>query len=245
MFDFVFKMFSEGEAAIPAKGMGAIPQQLADNLPNESIILNQEVVEIDDTSVTTCKGLHFEADKIIFATQATGIIDDFYANINEQFHSTSNLYFSADKAPMKQAIIALNASKNSLVNNLCVLSEVSTDYAPTGKSLISVSTIGLEKEEDASLVAKIKTELQQWFGKEVQDWNFLKSYHVEYALPEAKSVRNTLIEEDIRLDETLYVCGDHLLNGSLNAAMKSGRMVAELVKKDFEKVAPQLEVQEV
>ncbi|MEM9991291.1 MAG: NAD(P)/FAD-dependent oxidoreductase [Bacteroidota bacterium] len=245
MFDFVFKMFSEGEAAIPAKGIGEIPQQLADNLPTGSIVLNERVVEIDDTSVTTCKGSHFEADKIIFATQATGIIDDFYPNIKEGFHSTHNLYFSAAKSPLKKAIIALNAHKNSLVNNLCVLSDVSSAYAPAGKVLISVSIVGFEKVEALDLANKAKIELQQWFGKEVQQWTFLKSYPIRYALPDARSVRNHLSPEAIRLDETLYVCGDHLLNGSVNAAMQSGRLVAELVQADFEAALKILEAQEV
>ncbi len=245
MFDFVFKMFAEGEAAIPTKGMESIAQQLAARLPEGSIITNQEVVEIDDTSVSTNKEQHFEADKIIFATQATGIIDDFYPNIKEVHHSTTNLYFSADKAPIKQAIVALNSNPNAVVNNLCVLSEISPAYAPKGKALISVSTVGLEEMPEETLIAKVKAELQPYFGNTVARWQFLKSYHISYALPCAKSVRNDLPQDAIRLDDTLYVCGDHLLNGSLNAAMKSGRLVAELVKEDFEKAEKALEVARV
>ncbi len=241
MFDFVFKMFSEGEAAIPAKGMEAIPQQLAAQLPTDCILTNQEVIEIDDTAVFTDKGLHLEADKIIFATQASGIIDDFYPNIKEIHHSTTNLYFAADKAPFKDAIIALNAKPNALVNNLCVLSEVSSAYAPAGKALISASVVGLANEADENLVQRVKAELKTFFGTSVEQWQFLKSYRIEYALPCTKSVRNALPKDAICLDETLYVCGDHLLNGSLNAAMKSGRLVAELVAKDFEQQKKMLE----
>lgn len=242
MFSFIFKMFSEGQAAVPAKGMEAIVQQLVAQLPADSILTEQEVVEIDDISVSTSQGLHFEAEKIIFATQATGIIDDFYPNIKEKYHSTSNLYFAADKSPIKGAIVALNAKKSALINNVCVLSEVSPDYAPNNKALVSVSIVGLEQESDETLSAKVKAELQQWFGTDVRQWQFLKSYHIGYALPSAKSSCNKLPLDAIRLDETLYVCGDHLLNGSLNAAMKSGRLVAELVKEDFEKAGSPLEM---
>jgi hypothetical protein len=31
------------------------------------------------------------------------------------------------------------------------------------------------------------------------------------------------------MSDNLYCCGDHLLNGSINAAMKSGRLLAELI----------------
>jgi hypothetical protein len=36
MFDFVMKMFSEGDAALPALGMEEIPKQLANQLPANS-----------------------------------------------------------------------------------------------------------------------------------------------------------------------------------------------------------------
>ncbi|NRT12323.1 putative NAD/FAD-dependent oxidoreductase [Flavobacterium sp. 14A] len=35
--------------------------------------------------------------------------------------------------------------------------------------------------------------------------------------------------------DTLYCCGDHLMNGSINAAMKSGRLVASIIAKENNK----------
>jgi hypothetical protein len=39
MFDFVMKMFSEGDAALPALGMEEIPKQLAIQLPADSFFV--------------------------------------------------------------------------------------------------------------------------------------------------------------------------------------------------------------
>ena len=39
MFEFVFKMLSEGDTAVPTRGMGAIPAQLAAKLPTNSLRL--------------------------------------------------------------------------------------------------------------------------------------------------------------------------------------------------------------
>jgi len=39
MFEFIFRMFSVGEASLPAAGMGAIAQQLAARLPRNVIRL--------------------------------------------------------------------------------------------------------------------------------------------------------------------------------------------------------------
>jgi hypothetical protein len=33
----------------------------------------------------------------------------------------------------------------------------------------------------------------------------------------------------MKIRNNLYCCGDHLLNGSINAAMKSGRLLADLI----------------
>jgi hypothetical protein len=40
MFDFVMKMFSEGDAALPALGMEEIPKQLAIQLPADTFFYN-------------------------------------------------------------------------------------------------------------------------------------------------------------------------------------------------------------
>jgi len=35
--------------------------------------------------------------------------------------------------------------------------------------------------------------------------------------------------KDLRLNAECFICGDHLMNGSINAAMKSGRLAAEAI----------------
>ena len=83
-----------------------------------------------------------------------------------------------------------------------------------------------------SSMSYMKSELKKWYGNQVEDWKMLKTYRIKYALPNQETVSNELSEEQMKIGENLYVCGDHLLNGSINAAMKSGRLVAELISKD-------------
>ena len=52
---------------------------------------------------------------------------------------------------------------------------------------------------------------------------------VNDALPNQETVTNELAANQLKINENLYICGDHLMNGSINAAMKSGRLVAELI----------------
>jgi hypothetical protein len=42
-------------------------------------------------------------------------------------------------------------------------------------------------------------------------------------------LKDDLTITDMKISDNLYCCGDHLLNGSINAAMKSGRLLADLI----------------
>ena len=144
----------------------------------------------------------------------------------------TNVYFEAAVAPTKKAIVVLNASKNKKwVNNLTVMSNVSDKYAPNGKVLISISYNGIPNIDDKILAENIKKEIKTWYGNQVNDWKMLKVYKINYALPNQEKITNELSKSDIQINENLFICGDHLLNGSINAAMKSGRLVAELIDK--------------
>jgi len=52
MFEFVFKMFGEGSAAIPRKGMEAIPKQLSQKLKQTTIKFNTKVATIEGEEIT-------------------------------------------------------------------------------------------------------------------------------------------------------------------------------------------------
>ena len=102
------------------------------------------------------------------------------------------------------------------------MSEVSSYYAPLGKSLVSVSVNGLPNLSDSDLSARIRNELSVWFGDDVYAWQMLKKYPIEYALPHQVSVCNDLRVDQIRKEEGIYLAGDYLMNGSINAALKAG-----------------------
>jgi len=228
MFEFVFKMFSEADTAVPAKGMGMISSQLASAFSGEELILNERVLSIDGNEVHTVSGNVYKAERILIATTADCIPMPFQRKLVEN-KSVTCMYFSAAKAPYQKALIALNANPDRLVNNIAVMSNVSSCYAPIGKSLISVSLTGNQQftnHEDLEL--KVKEELKFWFA-ECTDWEHIKTYHIPYALPDNSHVLNDILPSSLRINTSTFICGDHLLNGSINAAMKSGRLAAESI----------------
>lgn len=230
MFDFVMKMFSEGDAAIPELGMEEIPKQLLEILPENAVLYNLKVTTIENDKIICENGQVFESDKIIIATEATAFASQFIAPAKQHFNSVTTVYFETEIAPTDKAIVVLNASENKIwVGNITVLSNVSKKYAPKNKVLIAVSNNGLSKIDDETLVHNIKEELRFWYGDMVDNWKHLKTYRIDYALPNQNSVSNEVTKADLQLSENLFICGDHLMNGSINAAMKSGRLVAELI----------------
>jgi phytoene dehydrogenase-like protein len=237
MFDFVMKMFSEGDAAIPSLGMEEIPKQLVALLPANSIMYNTKVSKIIGNQIETEDRRIFSSDKIIIATEASSFLAKQYLNTDQtQAHSVTNIYFEAPKAPTSQAIVVLNASTNrKWVNNVTVLTNLSKAYGPDDRSLISVSCNGLLELDDNVLAQNMKNELKTWFGNQVATWKLIKSYRIKYALPKLADMQNETTPDRFKISDNLYICGDHLLNGSINAAMGSGRMVAELIEQDFNK----------
>jgi len=234
-FDFVFKMFSEGDTAVPARGMEMIPKQLAQRLGEHHIVCNQKVTDISAQKVSTADGNTYEAPIVLLATEETGFASKFLSETHGegQYHSTTNIYYSADTPPIKKGVIGLNAKGDKLSNNVCVMSQVSSEYAPEGKHLVSVSINGFQKASDEELDLNVRDELSAWFGAQTDTWEHLRTYRVRYALPNQDSVTHEANAEEIKLRDGLFAAGDYLLNGSINAAMRSGRIAADVIKEQL------------
>ncbi len=230
MFHFVFKMFSEGFATIPANGMEEIPKQLAGKLEKTRFFLNEEVLGIKDNVVTTSSGKAIEADVTLIATQASGLIQDFNKDIKTEFRSVYNLYFSSDSFEYELPAIMLTPHAQ-WVNNVCCINKVSPNYNSNQNQLISVSVIPEHHHTIDDIEQKVISDLNQYY--DTSSWQHIKTYHIPYALPNQDKVLNYLTSEHYKIKDGLYMCGDHLYNGSINAAMKTGRLAAKSIMKSF------------
>ncbi|HEX9783488.1 MAG TPA: hypothetical protein VGA56_12255, partial [Opitutaceae bacterium] len=64
----------------------------------------------------------------------------------------------------------LNGEGNDIVNNLTFMSEVSSDYASKGRSLVSISVVGCPDLDDGALDDVVRGQLVSWFGMIVGEW---------------------------------------------------------------------------
>lgn len=232
MFSFVMKMFSEHPASVPAMGMGALADQLAAKFPEGTIEYEQEVRSIRQGGVRTRSGKIYSAPIIIMAADPTNLLRDFVEE-HQPFRSVANLYFSADKAPFDEKLIALNYGGSRWVNNIAVMTNISKAYAPEGKHLISVSVVRDIQVGERDLTRIVKGELAQTFGAEVNDWEHVRTYLISRALPSPSIFEMELDDVDVRYQKGIYLAGDYLLNGSLQAALYSGRRAVEVALAEY------------
>ena len=226
-FQFVFKQFFKGEVAIPSEGMQAIPEQISEMISKDKIRLNASVKNIEGNQIFLDGGEVLTTDKIVLATDAYTTDRLLNEPKYTSYNVTTCTYFSAEYSPLKgQKFLALNPNRKSVVHNLCVPTDISPAYGTAGKALISVSTQGIEKMDERNHVSRIKRELSDWFGAQVNVWKHLRTYHLPEAL--VKFPAGTSPQE-LKLGENLYRCGDYLAYPSLNAAMQTGREVAEMI----------------
>lgn len=220
--EFVFRMLSAGDAVVPARGMGQISEQLAGQLPEGTIRLGSPVravsgttLELEATPITT-------ADAVIVATDAT-TANELIGTPDPGWNGVTSVWFSAPTAPFDEPVLVLNGGAVRPINSMAVMSNVSTDYAPSGRATIVASS----PFTDSELVPAMRDELRAWFGAVVDTWDELRVDRIERAQPVQLPGHDA--RAAARTDAGIWVAGDHRRDSSLNGAIGSGRAVARAV----------------
>lgn len=228
-FEFYFRMFTEGETAVPAHGMQQIPEQIAASLPDHTIQTSTRVQHAAPGQIMLEHGGTVESRAVVVATdgpELAYLLDNFDPPASR---SVLCLYYAATETPTADPVLVLNGEGEGPVNNLTVMSAVSPHYAPAGQSLISVSVVGNPSRPDAEVEARVRTHLRRWYGDVVDTWRHLKTYRIVHAQPAQPPSALTPPERPARLADGLYLAGDHRTNASINGAMRSGCRAADAV----------------
>jgi phytoene dehydrogenase-like protein len=232
MFEFVFKMLSEGDTCIPSGGMGAIPLQLAEKLPANSIRLNAHVESLHESELMLSGGETLRARAIVVAAEGPAAAH-LVGEVEPASRSVTCFYYSADEPPVAQPILVLNGDGAGSINNMCVISQVAPSYAPAGKHLVSVTVLGTQALTEVQLGGFIIAQMKNWFGKVASTWQLLRSYRIAHAQPQQLPGALEPPQRPVRTRPGVYVCGDHRDNASINGALVSGRRAAEAVLSDL------------
>ena len=232
MYEFVFKMMSEGDAAVPSRGMGAIPAQLAEKLPANALQLNTRVEELHENGLKLADGQVMRARAIVVAADGPSAAR-LIGEVEPASRSVTCFYYAAEEPPVAEPVLFLNGDGAGPVNNFVVISNVASSYAPKGKHLVSTTVLGTHKLTDVQLSGFIIAQMKNWFGKVASTWQFLRGYYLTHAQPQQFPGALEPPQRPVRIRPGVYVCGDHRDHASIQGAMASGRRAGEAVLADL------------
>ncbi|MDX2084484.1 MAG: NAD(P)/FAD-dependent oxidoreductase [Candidatus Melainabacteria bacterium] len=229
MLQFVWRMFTEGMAALPAEGIESIARQWAQGLPNDWLYCNTPAVAVEEGAVVTADGHRWEGQTIVLATDlstARHLLGKNQRRTEDaDCYPVSCLYFEAPSAPFLEPLLVLNGERRVAetdINNLCVPTNVCASYGPgDGRALVSVSVL-------SSQAPDVTPTLRRWFGNQVVDrWRLLKTYTIANALPQKSTqLTDTAWYRELPHPRTVILCGDYTEMPSLQGAIVSGQKAA-------------------
>lgn len=199
MFHFVWKMFSEGVASLPAGGMGAVSKQLASKAEELGVDIRVEkaagqisknrdgsfnVDSPDGTKRVRAKFLILATDGKVAQKLMSGV-DGFHslATLPETAQREVACIYYGFTTPLPPSAYEpilflsgrgeLRGTKKHPINNVCFPSVVNHAYAPKGSNLCSVtilsSAIEQYRGQAKDLEAAVREELCSWFPDVADD----------------------------------------------------------------------------
>ncbi len=222
MFEFVYKMFGEGDAALPKSGIEAIPKQLASNLKQTKFRFNTNVKAVEEGKIILSNGEILPSDFTIVATEASSLISNL-RNQPTKWKSCDTLYFEVEKRKIDKPIIGLVANENALINNIFYHTSLEMTSSG-GKELLSVTVVKNHHLNPEALQKQVERELADFCG--ITKLRFIKTYTIPKALPALTDLQYEMSPSETRLTNSIFLAGDVQLNSSLNAAMIAGERAA-------------------
>ncbi|MEM8714182.1 MAG: NAD(P)/FAD-dependent oxidoreductase [Cyanobacteria bacterium P01_G01_bin.4] len=245
LFQFYFKMLSEGAIVTPKQGMGAIAGQLASHLSSQQLRCNAPVARIQveqdrATGILMEDGTEVLADWVVCSTESPAI-----AHLLPQFESqppgtaipttpraVTCFYFSTPISAHAEAAIHLNSalSKSSTINNCIQLSNVSPALAPAGHHLLSVTVLGNPDLSTDELADRCRRELLEWFPHLEGDLlTFLQDYRIPFAQFNQPPGIHDRLPAGVGAIDGLVLAGEYTQQSSIEGSMRSGELAAQTI----------------
>lgn len=234
--ELVFRCFFRGDVAVPAAGMGALPAQLAAALPAGTVRLSDPVRTVrhdGDGIVVEAAGGTVRARQVVVAVDVPALagltLDGAPPAVDAApARGTAAVHLDAPRSPTRgRPDLHLGAPGEGPIATLAPMSDVAPSYAPPGRTLVTVSTVGVPDAGDDALVAAVRAQARGWFGGEVDAWRPLAVQRIPYAQPRQDPDDLAGLARPVAHAPGVWVCGDHRDTGSIQGAMVSGRRTAE------------------
>ena len=236
VFRYTLKMLSEGETAVPAGGMGAVTQQLADSAVEAGATIETEAtVEAvdaddgapgDDGATVTADGETVDADAAIVATdpktakELTGVetIPTGAKGCVTQYYT---LPTHAELDTGRKLILN---TVDDRPNQIAPLSVVAPEFAPDHEQLLSATYLGQPQDDDEALAARTRETLASWYPeRSVEDLELVHTDRIPFAqFAQPPGFRSSLPAVSDP-DGPVFLAGDFTRWCAIQGALESGR----------------------
>jgi len=240
VFEYTFKMLSEGDTVVPAAGMGAIPAQLRRRAETAgaTVETGREVTDVvagdaggAGVTVETDAG-SVAADAAVVATdpkraaELTGVETPTDAKACVTVHCSLPAFQSLDTGSR----IMLNAA-DARPNAVAPMSAAASEYAPDDRQLLSATFLGEQDADDAALGETVREALSSWYPENhFGDLEVLAVDRIDFAqFAQPPGFRAALPAVDAP-EGPVYLAGDYTEWSAIQGAMESGRKAAETVR---------------
>jgi predicted NAD/FAD-dependent oxidoreductase len=171
------------------------------------------------------------ADAVILAVDAS-TARIFLPDLPEPaWRSTVQMAFGVPEQALppslRTPVLHLDGLGTGPINHLVNLAAARPGHAPSGHAMISASTVGatLDGVGERGLERLVRAQLARWFRGPIDRWRLLRTEVVRHALPRQWPVdlsRRPAIDRG----PGLFLAGDWVAEGSIDASMRSGRTAA-------------------
>lgn len=240
-FAYTFAMLARGSIAVPADGMGAIPEQLAGAARRAGTrietgtAVDSVTPDGDGGATTSAGGKTLDCDAVVVAAdprsarELTGV-----GSIPTDARGCVTQWYSFDGDLDAGRRLLLNAGDGA-PNHVVDHTAVAPEYAPDGETLLSATFLGEPEEGDDALAARTRETLSSWYPeRSVGSLSLLHTDRIpfaQFAQPPGFYVDLPGVREP---EGSVYLAGDYTEWSSIQGAMKSGRRAARAVSEDVE-----------
>lgn len=221
MFEFVFKMFAQGNACIPKNGISEIPKQMTAALEKSTFYPERGVTKIQGNKLQLDDDTEEEYSHIIIATTAHNLLDNLPLSITD-WQGCHNLYFKTENPGMGKPLIGLSADDGCCINNYHFLQDLFTD-----SPVLSVTILDDIANTREEIIDKAKADIDTYL--DIRAGDCVGYYQIKNALPVIPDLQYAMEPTETQLTDHIFLAGDHLSNASLNAAMLNGKAAAQSV----------------
>jgi phytoene dehydrogenase-like protein len=219
--DLLLRTFARGTPAVPARGMQAMPDQLAHGL---DVRLRTPVRSVTSSSATTDDTV-WRARSVVVATDP-GAATSLLPGLDVPVMRSGTTWWHLADAPGAAltggaALLVVDPDRRGPIVNSVVVSNAAPSYAVHGRALIASTALGIDVDERA-----VVDHLTLLHGVDVTGWDTVAVHRIAATVPSMPvgvPFRRPVAHQGI------FVAGDHRDTASIQGALVSGRRIGDAV----------------